>query len=419
MKPSSGRTRRASLQRALAPVLLGVCLWAPIAGRAADSACAYLTRAISVQPGAAVLLASYPTAEPGPLQHAAFLYDNAVAAIALIACGQAAQARRIGDALLWALEHDRHWHDGRLRNAYPAGTVNESPLKLTGWWDAHSSRWLEDSYQTGSDAGNLAWAMLALLSLDADSRARADPGGDRRYLRAAERLAQWLVTLRDTRGAGGFIGGSFGSEPAPQRLLWKSTEHNIDLAAAFGRLADANGEARWRSQAQAAAHFVALMWEPDGGSFATGTTADGVTRNTLQALDAQIWPLLALPGAVTAYSQVLPHAVQRLRAGQGYAYSQAGGGVWTEGTAQVLLLFKLMHREALGSAPESAIAAARTPNGGYFATATAALPTGFMLDTDPTKPREYLHLEHLGAAAWVALAEQGFNPFTAARSLPP
>jgi hypothetical protein len=30
----------------------------------------------------------------------------------------------------------------------------------------------------------------------------------------------------------------------------------------------------------------------------------------------------------------------------------------------------------------------------------------------------YLHLEHLGASAWAALAEQGFNPFTAARTLP-
>jgi hypothetical protein len=48
----------------------------------------------------------------------------------------------------------------------------------------------------------------------------------------------------------------------------------------------------------------------------------------------------------------------------------------------------------------------------------AELPTGFMLATDPSKPRMYLHLEHLGASAWAALAEQGFNPFTGARSLP-
>jgi hypothetical protein len=42
-----------------------------------------------------------------------------------------------------------------------------------------------------------------------------------------------------------------------------------------------------------------------------------------------------------------------------------------------------------------------------------------MLATDPTKPRVYFHLEHLGASAWAALADQGYNPFTGGRSLPP
>ena len=161
------------------------------------------------------------------------------------------------------------------------------------------------------------------------------------------------------------------------------------------------------------------MWDAQRGGFAAGTTADGLTVNPLLALDAQIWPLLALPQAVSRYTQVLPRAEQRFRAGQGYAYSEAGGGPWTEGTAQVLLLLKLLHRQALLAAPEAAIAAARAPDGGYYATTVAALPTGFMLDTDPDKPRLYLHLEHLGAAAWVALAELGFNPFTGSRSLPP
>lgn len=399
--------------------LLGALAGAPVAASAAQSACTYLTRTIARQPGAALFLASYPAAEPGPLQQAAFLYDNALAAIALIACGQPAQARRIGDAMLLGLEHDRYWHDGRLRNGYAAGTVDDSPLKLAGWWDPRSGRWLEDDYQAGSDSGNMAWAMLALLTLDADARVR-DPGhGDGRYARGALALAQWLEGLRDARGAGGFTGGSFGSESAPQRLLWKSTEHNVDLAAAFERLAATNADAHWQAQAQAAVDFVELMWDAQRGSFAAGTRADGVTPNPLQALDAQIWPLLALPQAITRYAEVLPHAAQHLRAGQGYAYSEAGGGPWTEGTAQVLLLFRRLHRDTLVRAPEAAIEAARAPDGGYYATTVAALPTGFMLDTDPSKPRVYLHLEHLGAAAWVALAEQGFNPFTGGRSLPP
>lgn len=358
-----------------------------------------------------MLLPSYPDAPAGPLKQAAFLYDNAAAAIALVACGQSAQARRIGDALLLALEHDRYWHDGRLRNGYAAGTASASPLKLAGWWDGKTQRWLEDDYQAGSDSGNLAWAMLALLTLD-----RAD----KRYLAGAVRIAAWLEARRDQRGAGGFTGGSFGSEAAPRPLRWKSTEHNVDLAAAFARLATASGDMHWLPLAQAAAAFVAAMWDPRRGAFVTGTTDDGVTRNTLLALDAQIWPLLALPGAVTRYGEVLSRSVPLLRAGgdiaAGYAYSEAGGGFWTEGTAQVGLLERLSQRRA--NDVLAALETARAPDGGYYATTATALPTGFVLDTDPAHPRVYLHLEHLGALAWVALAQQGFDPFTGTRQLP-
>jgi hypothetical protein len=38
-----------------------------------------------------------------------------------------------------------------------------------------------------------------------------------------------------------------------------------------------------------------------------------------------------------------------------------------------------------------------------------------MLATDPGTPRVYFHLEHLGAAAWAALADRGYNPFNGGR----
>jgi hypothetical protein len=83
------------------------------------------------------------------------------------------------------------------------------------------------------------------------------------------------------------------------------------------------------------------------------------------------------------------------------------------------VLPKRLHRTAAARPLEAAIAAARAPDGGYYATTQGTVPTGFMLATAPDQPRLYLHLEHLGATAWVALAEQGFNPFTGARTLPP
>src|SRR5579862_4116352 len=181
---------------------------------AAPTACSYLTQTMRAQPLGPVLLASYPTEQAGALHAAAFTYDNAVTAIALVACGQTAQSQRIADALLFALDHDRFWHDGRLRNGYAAGTLGASAPKLAGWWDASTRRWLEDGYQAGSDSGNMAWAMLALLTEHANT-------GDSRYRDGALRLARWVEGRLDTRGAGGFTGGDFGHEPDPQQQTWK------------------------------------------------------------------------------------------------------------------------------------------------------------------------------------------------------
>jgi hypothetical protein len=99
------------------------------------SACGYLAGLIDKAPPGPLFLPSYPTVESGPLHGAAYLYDNAVAAIALVGCGEQDKAYRIGAAILWAIDNDRTWHDGRLRNAYAAGVVANGPVKLPGWWD--------------------------------------------------------------------------------------------------------------------------------------------------------------------------------------------------------------------------------------------------------------------------------------------
>ena len=194
------------------------------------SACGYLAGLIDKAPPGPLFLPSYPTVESGPLHGAAYLYDNAVAAIALVGCGERDKARRIGAAILWAIDNDRTWHDGRLRNAYAAGVVASGSAKLPGWWDNTQNKWLEDRYQVGSDNGNVAWAMLALLSID-------DVSASSRFRDGAARLGAWVAQWADTRGTGGFTGGTFGHEPTPEVRTWKSTEHNTDLAAAFGLLA--------------------------------------------------------------------------------------------------------------------------------------------------------------------------------------
>jgi hypothetical protein len=376
---------------------------------AAPTACAALAAKLDAAPRGPVFLASYPDTAIRELKDAAFTYDNAVATVALIGCGDAARARRVGDALLFATDNDRFWHDGRLRNAYLAGAVAK-PVKLAGWWDDKQNRWVEDRYQVGSDTGNMAWAMLALLALD---RATHDP----RYRAGAVRIAQWTLQRRDARGPGGFTGGVFGHEPNPDVLRWKSAEHNTDLAAAYAALATATGDKRWLAPARAAQAFVHAMWMSACKCFAVGTGEDGVTLNRYLALDAQVWPLLALPGAAR-YRIVLATLNTRLAQSGGYAYSEARDGLWTEGTAQAALLMELLGRKKDAARLARVLAAMRTPNGGFYASGTPALPTGFMLDTDPTKPRAYFHIPALAALAWAGLAERGFDPFTGTNALP-
>jgi hypothetical protein len=403
-------------------VAAGLCLGAALAasrGAVAEGesgACAELVRALPAGHDA-MFLASFPTATPGPLAGVAFLYDNAVAAIALVGCGEVGSARRIGDAMVWALDHDRFWHDGRLRNAYAAGAVHDDPVKLGGWWDPGAGRWLEDAYQVSTDTGNMAWAMLALLALDG-------VGHDARYRDAAVRIGGWVAARRDERGAGGFTGGYGGWEPAPAALRWKSTEHNTDLAAAFARLRAATADPAWSDRAADAAGFVAAMWDAKRGLFTVGTGDDGVTPNRGVALDAQLWPLLAIQGMGAAHAEtVLATIDTTLAADGGYGYSDAGRkgagkGLWTEGTAQAALAAKLLGRLAVARAASAAVASQHAPGLGYYATDVDALPTGFADASSPGLMRSYFHLPHLAATAWAALAERSYNPFTGTARLP-
>jgi hypothetical protein len=107
-----------------------------------------------------------------------------------------------------------------------------------------------------------------------------------------------------------------------------------------------------------------------------------------------------------------------LAVGDGYAYSEVKSGIWTEGTAQVALFTTLRGDATRTAALLKTIGRQRAADGSYYASDIAALPTGFMLPTDPRQPRLYFRLPHLGATAWVALAERRFNPFTGAATFP-
>ena len=90
--------------------------------------CAALKSRIDAVPAGPGFLRSYDSADGGepdspPLRTAAFVYDNSLAVIALIACGDVPRASRIGEALRLAAEND-----SRLRSAYRAGAAENSSM---------------------------------------------------------------------------------------------------------------------------------------------------------------------------------------------------------------------------------------------------------------------------------------------------
>ncbi|HEY2032496.1 MAG TPA: hypothetical protein VGH02_02285 [Rhizomicrobium sp.] len=373
--------------------------------QAAPSACDVLRNAVEQAPPGAVFLPSFPQEKDGPLHNTAFLYDNAVATVALAGCGDAKDAARIGDAILVALNHDRYWHDGRLRNGYAAGHA-DNPVKLAGWWDKKQNRWVEDGYQVGSDSGNMAWAMLALLSLN-----------NAKYRSGAIRIAHWIDTQFDPRPPQGFMGGTFGDQPKPTINRWKSTEHNTDLAAAFAQLATATNDKHWHDRASIASFFVSAMWNGKCGCFDAGMAEDSRARNTALALDAQLWPLLAVPGAREHADAALATVRRRLALRGGLSYGETRDGVWTEGTEQATLVMKFMGRSKEAATLSAAAEKNRAPDGWYFAADTKT-STGFDLQTDLKQHRAYFRIPALAPLAWAALAQRGFNPFTGTNVLP-
>ncbi len=343
------------------------------------------------------LLQSYDVSGTSPFDRTqadcAYVYDNAVTGLALLAIGNTQGAARIGDALARAQKQDRFFHDGRLRNAYRAGpSPAQGNYPLAGWWDGAQSRWLEDGYQAGTATGVLAWAMLLWIALGKNYRAPAE--------RAADFVQSQL------RGPRGYTGGFLGFEPTPQRIAWVSTEHNIDLAAAFAALG--------RTEAAThAADFVASMWQSPEGRFAIGLKPDG-TLNDASAIDANLWPLLAKganPDWNRAISWVLAkHGLPPGPTADGVDFNTDRDGIWLEGTAITALACK--HSGLPADHLMATLRANTAPGGLIYASSIPQLTTGLSTGLDEhAADFTYFRRPHIAPTAWAMLAANNISPF--------
>jgi hypothetical protein len=372
--------------------------------------CAPLSNAVASQAAGseAAFVRSYEHADdesrlPAGLASTAFVYDNALAAIALVACGDVNSAMVIGNALSVAARNDRTFRDGRVRNAYRPGPVGKGPPALPGWWDANQKIWAEDAAQDGSSTGNVAWAALALLTLHQATKQEA-------FLADAERLVDWVIANVST--GSGFRGGFHGYDPQQVRLTWISTEHNVDVYAAAAWLFRLTNERKYADAASEARRFLGRAF--DGDHFLLGTKPDGSLADpSMLALDVQLWPWMAIPDAPAQWRSALNFAATHLAVKDGFDFNGDRDGLWVEGTAQASLAYRIAGDPRRSAQLLTTLEADRTPSGFLNATRGARVSTGLSIDPTATEADFfYFRRPHLGATAWATLAATAWNPFT-------
>ncbi|KNY05330.1 hypothetical protein [Microbacterium sp. GCS4] len=323
-----------------------------------------------------------------------FVYDDALVVIAYTARGlpdDLRRARAVADTLLFVQENDPIG-DGRVRTSYEPHGIRQGRVEITG---------------PGTFTGNQAWAGMALARL-------FHATGEQKYLDGALDIAQWIQTNTAdmTRAPFGYTGGQLEDGTS---LVWKSTEHNSDIAGFFGQLAQLTGDSVWADRAATAAAFVAAMQAPDG-HVDTGTLLDGSTTNVYPVpLDAQTWSALATgdPRYGAALDWTLANLIATDGPHHGPSISHVDvSKVWFEGAGHLALALRL--RDGAGDAAEAdalldsiRLAQRDAVNGdgkGIVATSNDGLDSGF--------GDLYYASLHTGTTAWYLLAAIGDNPFT-------
>ena len=352
----------------------------------------------------------------------AYLYDNALTAVVLSSAGAKEQAEMIADAIVFAQEHDRTYRDGRLRNAYIAGdprsdsgrsiAAGKVTVRLPGFWQ--NGEWQEDSYTVSTSTGNMAWTILALCAVSGKASSEKKSG----YLAAAMKAADFVLTLESDHKRGGFTAGYEGWDRAQTKIPYASTEHNIDLYAAFSVLSEAvsgiNAEKAedYRKAAEAAKSFVLSMYDEKLGCFYTGTTDDGETvSDRVIPLDTGSLSVLVFGEDLEDPYKTLSFAENRMAVGGGFDFSDGDlDGIWNEGTAQMAVCYHKLENTEKYDAVMTYLKTQTARDGSMPAADRDGVSTGFVIDGTDTL-WEFNNVQSISATAWLALAQLGQSPF--------
>ncbi len=349
----------------------------------------------------------------------AYLYDNALAVIALTQTGAQEYAEQIADAICFAQGHDRTFRDGRFRNAYIAGdprsdsgrsiAAGKVTVRLPGFWQ--NGKWQEDSYTVSSFSGNMAWTILALVVVAENTSAQKRT----EYLNAAMNAADFVLTLESKDG--GFAAGYEGWDDAQTKLTYVSTEHNIALYAAFSALAFAASDTEqekievYKKAADTAKKFVLSMYDEKQGCFYTGTTDDGKTvSDGVIPLDANSLSVLALGEELLDSYRPLAFVEERMAVGDGFDFGTGDlDGIWNEGTAQMAVCYHILNNVEKYDTVMAYLKTQTAEDGSIPAADRDGVSTGFAVAGSDLL-WEYYNVQSIGATGWLSFAQLGRNP---------
>ncbi|HHW93691.1 MAG TPA: hypothetical protein GX734_04265 [Clostridiaceae bacterium] len=350
----------------------------------------------------------------------AYLYDNAIAAIALSYAGAQQHAEKIADAIVFAQGHDRTFQDGRLRNAYNSGdpksdsgrsiAAGKVTIRLPGFWkDGH---WQEDAHTVSTSTGNMAWAILGLsiVAKNALDTQRQE------YLTAAMRAADFVLGLKSD--SGGFTAGYEGWDDSQINATYKSTEHNISLVCAFSTLAelvreiDSDKAALYADAADHAKDFVLSMYDDKIHCFYTGTMTDGITISKgIIPLDANSLTVIILGEELDDRYQTIDFVEKKMAVGDGFDFSAGDlDGIWNEGTAQMAVCYRLLENTEKYESTMAYLKTQTAKDGSIPAADRDGVSTGFaIIGSDILW--EYNNVQSISATAWLAFAQLDNNHF--------
>jgi eight-cysteine-cluster-containing protein len=356
----------------------------------------------------------------------AALYDNALAILAYLDRGKEDDIRRaliLADTMVFAHEYDTNvvpvdwayapppFSGHRLRDGYSSGAITDSQghFRYAGWWEDPAKKWYMHESALSFRTGDLAWAMIALANVYHITK-------NDKYLNAAVEMGTWIVQNCERNGTGmdsGYSGGwVWNWETEEWDSIGTSTEHNIDLAAAFGLLHKITKQAAWESRSNHAKEFVQSIWDTEG-YFKTGLDSKG-GLSEIKVLDVQAWGAMLLQS--DPYWSALNWAITYLAykdptippAWLQFDFNNDIDGIWYEGIAQMASAFRQAGRNAefintILPLCDIQLNGPHADGKGIQASSIKGLTTGFGW--------KYYDRLGLGPTCWFAFAENGYNPF--------